>query len=60
MTDNSGIVTALRDQDQPGLPSSGLAHSKSVGGLSSLNAGPEDEEWSGVAATMYENDEVSG
>ena len=53
------LILSVATRDQPGMQSGSLTPSKSVGGLSSLDAGPEDEEWSGVAATMYDEDEAS-
>jgi hypothetical protein len=46
-------------RDQAGMPGNYLAHSQSVRGLTAVDGGPEEEEWSGVAATMYEVEDVS-
>ncbi|KAG8833220.1 hypothetical protein FRC17_011112 [Serendipita sp. 399] len=46
-------------REQAELPSGSLASSKSVGGLSSVDAGPEDD-WSDVARAMYDGAEGDG
>jgi hypothetical protein len=45
----------LAPRDQPGAHSGPMPPSNSMGGLASLEAGPEDEEWSGVASAMYDD-----
>jgi hypothetical protein len=53
------LISSPATRDQPSMQTGTLTPSKSLGGLSSLDAGPEDEAWSGVAATMYEEEEAS-
>lgn len=50
----------LVSRDQPGTHSGSLTPSNAVGGLSSVDAGLEEEEWTGVANALYEADDVSG
>jgi hypothetical protein len=51
-------ILAMRDQ--AGMSGNSLALSQSVGGLTAVDDGPEDEQWSSIAATMYEVDDVRG
>ncbi|KAG8788503.1 hypothetical protein FRC15_003830 [Serendipita sp. 397] len=45
-------------RDQSDMPSGSLSSSRSMGGLSSVDAGPEDEEWSDLAKAMYDGAEA--
>jgi hypothetical protein len=53
------LILSTATRDQPSMQTGTLTTSKSMGGPSLLDPGPEDEEWSGVAATMYDEDEAS-